>query len=110
MGQKAAGRIAPACGAVFLLVVGVSQCPNIHGRLLALVEDCMTGRSPLATLAFGLAWPCEQPVPHTCGALALRSLRSQAVRFSGRIERRWITEKIFGEDVPHSGQFAGSLD
>jgi len=95
---------------VFLTVVGVSQCPNIHGRLLAFVEDCMTGRSPLATVAFGLAWPCEQPALQTCGAWALRSFRSQAVRFSGRIARRWITENIFGDDVPHSGQFAGSLD
>jgi hypothetical protein len=26
------------------------------------------------------------------------------------MERRLITEKIFGEEVPHSGQFAGALD
>ena len=95
---------------MFLIVVCVSQCPNIHGRLLAFVEDCRAGLSPPLAFAFGLAWPCEQPAPQTCGAWALRSLRSQALRFSGRIERRWITEKTFGDDVPHSGQFAGSLD
>lgn len=69
----------------------------------------MAGFSP-GVVARRFAGPCEQPEPQTCGAWALRSLRSQAVRFSGRMERRWITEKIFGEDAPHSGQFAGALD
>ena len=95
---------------MFLIVVCVSQCPNIQGRLLAFVEACMAGLSPTLAFAFGLAGPCEHPAPQTCGAWALRSLRSQAVRFSGRIERRWITEKILGDEVPHSGQFAGSPD
>lgn len=69
----------------------------------------MAGFSP-GVVARGFAGPCEQPLPQTCGALALRSLRSQATRFSGRMERRFTAEKIFGEDSPHSGQFAGALD
>ena len=41
--EKPQAGLAPACGAVSLLVVGVSQWPNIHGRLFTLVEDCKTG-------------------------------------------------------------------
>ena len=65
---------------------------------------------PPGVVARGFAGLCEQPELQTCGAFALRSLRFQAMRFSGRMARRLITEKIFGEDVPHSGQLAGALD
>jgi len=32
------------------------------------------------------------------------------MRFSGRMARRWMTEKTLGETSPHAGQLAGRLD
>ena len=78
---------------------------------MRLLEVWSAGFAPgLVARGFGFAWLCEQPLPQTCGAFALRSLRSQAVRFSDRMELRLITENIFGDDTPHSGQLAGALD
>ena len=76
----------------------------------ALVMGLVAVGPGLVARAFGFAWLCEHPLPQTCGAFALRSFRSQATRFSGPMERRFTAEKIFGEDVPHSGQLAGALD
>lgn len=87
------------------------QCPNIHGRRFSLIEYCKAGLSPgrARAVALGWVWPCPQPVPQTCGAWALLSLRSQATRLVGLMARRFTAEKTLGADCPQRGQGAGAL-
>jgi len=75
------------------------------------VEPRAAGFSDRGRLAAGFGpGPCEQPALQTWGAWALRSFRSQAVRFSGRISRRCTIGKTLAAAAPQAGQAQGAPD